>query len=193
MNRLQMAEQMRMAVQTYITALPEEQAITVASVYPEWRANKQYYAKDWVKYGVDSYGDTQLYQVLQDHISMAEWSPDVATGLFKAVGVAEDGTRKWSQPCGVSDAYMAGDIVDYNGVKYISDMDYNVWEPTIYGWSKCQSNVADDVKDFVQPTGAHDAYSEGDKVRYNGSIYESLINGNVYAPDVYTNGWRKVE
>lgn len=48
------------------------------------------------------------------------------------------------------------------------------------------------ITDFVQPTGAHDAYQIGDKVRYNGQIYESLINGNVWAPDVYPAGWKAV-
>ena len=46
---------------------------------------------------------------------------------------------------------------------------------------------------YVQPTGAHDAYQTGDKVTYNGAVYESLINGNVWAPDVYPAGWRLIE
>lgn len=46
--------------------------------------------------------------------------------------------------------------------------------------------------EYVQPTGAHDAYQTGDRVSYNGKIYESLINGNVWAPDVYPAGWKEV-
>lgn len=49
------------------------------------------------------------------------------------------------------------------------------------------------INDYVQPTGAHDAYQTGDKVRYNNAIYESLINGNVWAPDVYPAGWKLIE
>lgn len=51
----------------------------------------------------------------------------------------------------------------------------------------------EDIPDWVQPTGAHDAYQTGDKVRYKGQVYESLIDGNVWAPDVYPAGWRLVE
>lgn len=46
-----------------------------------------------------------------------------------------------------------------------------------------------------QPTGAQDAYSKGDKVHYpdaNGSVYESLIDANVYSPEAYPAGWRAV-
>lgn len=50
----------------------------------------------------------------------------------------------------------------------------------------------EDIPDWVQPSGAHDAYNKGDMVRYNGGIYESLIDGNVWSPDVYPAGWREV-
>lgn len=43
---------------------------------------------------------------------------------------------------------------------------------------------------WVQPTGAHDAYNKGDTVDYNGSLYESVIDGNVYSPDAYPAGWK---
>lgn len=42
---------------------------------------------------------------------------------------------------------------------------------------------------WSQPTGAHDAYNTGDVVDYNGVLYQSLIDGNVYAPDAYPIGW----
>ena len=47
-----------------------------------------------------------------------------------------------------------------------------------------------DVPDFVQPTGAHDAYNVGDRVKYNEHVYESLIAGNTYSPDAYPQGWK---
>lgn len=46
---------------------------------------------------------------------------------------------------------------------------------------------------FVQPTGGHDAYNIGDRVTYNGKVYESTINANVWAPDAYPKGWKVVE
>ena len=42
---------------------------------------------------------------------------------------------------------------------------------------------------WSKPTGAHDAYSIGDIVDYNGTLYKSLIDGNVYSPEEYPAGW----
>lgn len=42
---------------------------------------------------------------------------------------------------------------------------------------------------WSQPTGAHDAYNKGDIVDYKGTLYESLIDGNVYSPEAYPAGW----
>ncbi len=43
--------------------------------------------------------------------------------------------------------------------------------------------------EFVKPTGAHDAYQAGDRVIFGGVVYVSVINNNVWAPDVYPAGW----
>ena len=45
---------------------------------------------------------------------------------------------------------------------------------------------------WSQPTGSHDAYNIGDRVHYPGKddpVYESLIDGNVYSPEAYPQGW----
>lgn len=47
----------------------------------------------------------------------------------------------------------------------------------------------DEWPEWVQPTGAHDAYNKGDKVRYNGKHYICTIDANVYAPGV--SGWEE--
>ena len=46
---------------------------------------------------------------------------------------------------------------------------------------------------WSQPSGAHDAYNNGDIVDYNGELYKSLIDGNTYSPEAYPAGWEKVE
>ena len=45
---------------------------------------------------------------------------------------------------------------------------------------------------WIQPTGAHDAYNIGDIVNYNGTLYKSVIDGNVYSPEAYPAGWEVV-
>lgn len=46
---------------------------------------------------------------------------------------------------------------------------------------------------WAQPSGAHDAYNTGDVVNYNGTLYRSKIDGNVWAPHVYPSGWEEVD
>jgi len=42
---------------------------------------------------------------------------------------------------------------------------------------------------WSQPTGAQDAYNKGDIVDYNGTLYESTMDGNTYSPEAYPAGW----
>lgn len=48
-----------------------------------------------------------------------------------------------------------------------------------------------EVAEYKQPTGGHDSYAKGAQVTYQGAVYESLIDNNVWAPDAYPQGWRK--
>ena len=54
------------------------------------------------------------------------------------------------------------------------------------------SEPVDEYPEYKQPAGAHDAYNVGDKITYNGKKYICQINGCVWAPDVYPQGWQEV-
>lgn len=43
---------------------------------------------------------------------------------------------EWVQPTGAHDAYAQGAKVSHNGKKWTSDIDGNVWEPGVYGWTE---------------------------------------------------------
>ncbi len=142
-NKLQNAEQMRKALQFFIRSLSDEEAMIVATVYEAWAANKAYTAQEICSYGKNEVGDPQLYRCVQAHTSQEDWTPDISSSLWSAIGIADDGIPVWSQP-----------------------------------------------------TGAHDAYNIGDKVHYpdkDGPVYESLIDGNIYSPEVYPQGWGAIE
>lgn len=136
MNKLQAAEQLRRALQMFVSTLTDEQAMEVATVYPVWKAGKTYQAGAILAHGENGVGDPQLYRVAQAHTSQEDWLPESTPALYTPIGLTDAGYPVWSQP-----------------------------------------------------TGAHDAYNEGDVVDYNGTLYVSLINGNVYAPDAYPAGW----
>ena len=214
MNRLQAAEQLRRALQMFTATLSEEKALEIAAVYPAWRANWPYSAGEIVSYGTNATGDPQLYKVVQAHTSQAEWTPDGTPALYDAFGLDESGVPLWSQPSGAHDAYNAGDIVNYNGTLYQSTINGNVWSPDVYpaGWTVYEAATEPEepepepepkpdpdpeepttYPEWVQPTGSHDAYNTGDIVNYNGTLYKSVIDGNVWAPDAYPQGWEVVE
>ena len=79
-----------------------------------------------------NYYDT-LYKCIQAHTSQADWDPENAVSLWTHTSVEE--WPEWIQPTGAQDAYNKGDKVIYNGTKYVSDVDANVWAPGVYGWS----------------------------------------------------------
>ena len=139
MDRLQMADQFRKALQMFAMSLDDEKAMEVATVFDPWAIGKTYAVGDFFTYGVYSVGDPQLYKVVQAHTSQADWTPNTTASLYVAIGLDEQGYTVWSQP-----------------------------------------------------TGAHDAYNKGDIVNYNGTLYESLIDGNTYSPEAYPAGWKEV-
>ena len=51
----------------------------------------------------------------------------------------------------------------------------------------------EEYPEYIQPTGAHDAYKTGDKITYNGKKYVCKMDGCVWTPDAYPAGWELVE
>ena len=136
MNKLQIAEQFRKALQMFAASLDDEKAMEVATIYDPWKEGKAYAVGEFVTYGENSVGDPQLYKVVQGHTSQADWTPDKTASLFSPIGLDEEGYPVWSQPTGAHDAYNTGDIVDYKGVLYKSLIDGNTYSPEAYpaGW-----------------------------------------------------------
>ena len=100
--------------------------------------------------------------------------------------------------------YMVGDCCTDNGKVWRSKIDNNVHAPSAYpaGWQDVATEGGTDptpqpepspqVPEFKQPTGAHDSYKKGDRVRFEGKVYESAIDNNAYSPATYPQGWREV-
>ena len=108
----------------------DEQALSVPVLYPAWRSETEYHAGDRVLHG------GVLYKVMQGHTSQETWKPDASPSLFAKVLIPDSGViPAWAQPDSTN-AYMQGDKVMHNGKTWESDIDNNVWEPGVYGWSE---------------------------------------------------------
>lgn len=107
-------------------------------------------------------------------------------------------------PFEVGKSYKAGDKVRLDGIVYeviqehTSQSDWLPADvPALFNVYLQRTTTDEDgeevevIHDWVQPSGGHDAYAAGDKVKYNGKIYKSTIDGNVWSPDVH--GWSEIE
>ncbi len=91
-------------------------------------------------------------------------------------------------------AYAVGDRVLYQEILYKclqAHTSQDEWTPiaTASLWAKVLIPDENIIPEWEQPDSTN-AYSKGDRVIYNGVVYESTINSNVWAPDVY--GWIEV-
>ena len=104
-------------------------------------------------------------------------------------------------PWVVGKAYKGGELFTYgvNGVGdpqlyrvndgkgHISQAD---WTPDVE--KSLYTAIGLDDKGYAiwsQPTGAHDAYNDGDIVNHNGTLYISKINGNDTVPGTDDRWW----
>ena len=86
-------------------------------------------------------------------------------------------------------AYAVDDRVQHDGILYKCIQAHSSqadWTPDATPALWVVVSI-EEFPEWVQPTGAHDAYNTGDKVSYNGKRYVCTIDANTYAPDVY--GW----
>ena len=93
--------------------------------------------------------------------------------------------------------YTKGTFLQYDSILYRVLQDHTSqadWTP-----DKAVSLYVDiaDPQDpfppYKAPTGAHDAYSKGDGITFEEKHYRSKIDGNVYSPAEYPDGWELVE
>jgi len=110
--------------------LTDEQAATVPTLYRAWESGIDYAVGDRRTY------NGTLYRCLQAHTAQEAWNPADAPSLWAAVLIPDPTViPEWVQPDSTN-PYMAGDKVTHNGKTWVSDIDSNVWEPGVYGWSE---------------------------------------------------------
>lgn len=89
-------------------------------------------------------------------------------------------------------AYTVDERIAYNGLLYRCVQGHTSqagWSPDLTPalWTRVS---VEEWPEWVQPTGAQDVYTEGDKVSHNGKHWISAVDNNTWEPGVY--GWREV-
>lgn len=118
----------KVLVDVAISYLYDDQAETVTELFDKWETNTQYAVGDRRQYG------GLLYRCIQGHTSQDDWTPDKTFALW--VRTWTDPFPEWVQPTGAHDAYNKGDKVSHLEKHWESDIDANVYEPGVYGWSE---------------------------------------------------------
>ena len=104
---------------------------------------------------------------------------------------------------GVGDTVYPNEIVNINGelFKYVQPNEVEIvtesWLTDASLFTPFLQAETDDgipvVEEFKQPTGEHDAYQTGDKVLFDGDVYESIIDNNIWSPADYPQAWELKE
>ena len=90
-------------------------------------------------------------------------------------------------------AVATGERYQYNGKLYKVIQAHTAqadWTPDTTPALYTEVSVVE-WPEWVQPTGAQDAYNTGDKVTFEGAHYVSLIDGNIWSPTAYPAGWER--
>lgn len=131
MTRTQ-AQNIRNVIEQAVQSLPNEISLDAVSLHPVWEVGTDYAVGFKVQHG------GILYKCLTTHTSQADWTPDAAPSLWAKVLIPDpDVIPEWEQPDSTN-PYMTGDKVTHNGKTWVSEVDNNVWEPGVYGWSQTE-------------------------------------------------------
>jgi len=88
--------------------------------------------------------------------------------------------------------YAIDDIINYLGITYKviqAHTSQATWTPVDATSLFQLYRPITTVYEWVQPTGAHDAWAIGALVFFEGATYKSLIDANTYSPTAYPAGW----
>ena len=114
-------------------SVDDNTALRMRDFYPKWAAGQAYTAGHKVQHG------GKLWRCLQAHTSQTGWEPESAPSLWAKVLIPDETVApEWEQPDSTN-PYMAGDKVSHNGKTWVSDIDNNVWEPGVYGWTEASA------------------------------------------------------
>lgn len=133
MTYQEQARELRPIIEQAVTTgdLTDEQMEKATILFPAWDGEGHaYVVNDYVQF------EGLLYRCVQAHTSQPDWNPSVSPSLWSRASDPGEEWPEWIQPTGGHDAYAQGAKVSHNGKHWISDIDSNVYEPGVYGWTE---------------------------------------------------------
>lgn len=93
-------------------------------------------------------------------------------------------------------AYLVDDKVQYEGILYKCLQSHSAqeeWTPVAAPslWAKVLIPDPNVIPEWEQPDSTN-PYMRGDRVSFDGKVYESTIDNNIWSPTAYPAGWQEV-
>lgn len=124
--------------------LDESTVAEFPELFVQWDENWRGKAGDIVQ------DEGKLYRSIHDVTDAGQnRKPSETPSMWTQIGNPLEEFPEWIQPLGAHDAYGKGAKVSHNGKKWTSDVDANVWQPGVYGWTE-----------YVEPVAASEAARE---------------------------------
>ena len=124
------ARRLRALMEQTATELTDTEALEGIELFPKWKTDETYLIGERVRY------NDLLYKCLLNHTSQESWTPDVSPSLWVRVDDPHIEVPDWVQPVGSADAYPLGAKVSHLEKHWVSTVENNVWEPSVYGWDE---------------------------------------------------------
>lgn len=101
---LKRAKETRRAAMLAAAGLPDEQAATVPTMFPEWKAGEAVAEGERCYYPPTD----RLYKCRQAHTTQADWTPDKTPALWAVIDAAHAGTADDPIPAAAGMDYILG-------------------------------------------------------------------------------------
>ena len=126
---IERARKLRLDIESMAKDLDDSKALKAVELFPNWKSGTAYEIGDRVRY------EGILYKCLSPHTAQSDWIPKDSISLWARVLIPDpEVIPDWEQPESTN-PYMKGDKVRHIGKVWVSDIDYNVFEPPTM-WSE---------------------------------------------------------
>ena len=151
MTNAMLLEQIGALLRMYLPT-SETKMLEVPDLFPSYESRPQHLwrSDEIFRWGVNQYGETQLWRVLEAVPEGNEhFTPDQLPRYFRRVGFTDSGIPIWSQPLGYDDAWDIGDTVEHpagSGELWVVEQGNasgphgmrNTFEPGVWGWIRLE-------------------------------------------------------
>lgn len=203
-----------------VDEISEEELNELVELYETWEIDMTFTGND---VGTLINYEGQLYKILQPHTTQGDWLPSNTAALYSKMYPEEvigewvqpigehDAYNKGDKVIFEGKVYESTiDANTWNPSEYPQGwevfkgeevpveseepvveepIEEEITEEPIEEEPKPEENN----EEWKQPTGGHDAYNTGDKVIFNNKVYESIMDGNIWSPTDYPQGWKEIK